>query len=70
MKSLSLTQLSQKTVRRLLSAPNKSFTAASRYRSVVDGHLGKKDNSGKKFHADAHYCAAQVIIIRFRIDDA
>ena len=51
--------ISLSTTRRLFHAPNKGNVASRRYKAFVDGRIGVKNNSYRKFHPDSHYLFAR-----------
>ena len=51
--------ISKSTVRRLFEAPNKSHNAAARYKGHIHDRVGRKCNSYRESHIDAHYLFAR-----------
>ena len=52
-------KLSLTTIRRMFQVPNKHLKAVSRYKALINPHVGTKQNSYREFHADAHYLFAR-----------
>ena len=50
--------ISKSTVKRLFEAPNKPHNAAARYKGHIDARVGRKCNSYRESHIDAHYLFA------------
>ena len=52
--------VSLSTICRIFEAPNKGTLTSGRYKGLIDAKIGRKQNSSREPHIDAHYVFTRI----------